>query len=103
MHHTGDLTKGQNGAISITNNKEALNISNNLQRSMNFRRKQSKEVRATSAKWNNGSGNGQGTAVTAAINNHSSVGKTYGTKTGGGANVTISHKSPHNKQQHLQR
>lgn len=67
MHKTGDVGKQNN--VTMNSNRDELSIASNLQRSMNFRRRASKEMRSNSAKWNN-----------------SGKGKNYGT--------TISHKSP---------
>ena len=71
----------QVSAVTMSSNREPLSISNNLQRSMNFRRRQSKEMRSNSAKWNNVGGGS--TNATAQGGNT----KNYGT-------TTITHKGP---------
>ena len=64
MHATGDLAAGSNQVASLSKNqREGLQISSNLQRSMNFRRRQSKDMRSNSAKWNKTTaGGGSGAA-----------------------------------------
>ena len=56
MHNTGDMKQksGVNTTMQTGRHGEPLNISNSkdVQRSMNFRRRQSKEMRSNSAKWN---------------------------------------------------
>ena len=51
MHKTGDVGKQNN--VTMNSNRDELSIASNLQRSMNFRRRASKEMRSNSAKWNN--------------------------------------------------
>ena len=50
--HGSDATRQQHQqAVTMQKEQEGLTISSNLQRSMHFRRRASKEMRANSAKW----------------------------------------------------
>jgi len=67
MHNTGDMvTAGGGGQTSATTtmqtNRDGASGGNNLHRSMNFRR-QSKELRANSAKWAKKQGNGGAASI----------------------------------------
>ena len=95
MHDTGDnMLVKQNAVVvgannnTMQSNREGLSISNNLQRSMNFasRRRQSKELRSNSAKWNHHNACGEPSSAAGNNSNNKVVGSYTGT--------TISHKSP---------